>query len=163
MTIAIAGLKLLLAVKLTTQPHWLDGEIKRDQRWDDIGRSTKREKRQPKMMQASIWIWIHGFEFKSGTKEEKPLLFGASMGQGMGSYHSKCRGEKNAVVESRSTFLQIAAFLVSPSGHPQRWSMTATAAAGMAKVAAAAAAARVGQQQRVVANGEGRWKALSDI
>jgi hypothetical protein len=37
--------------------------------------------------------------------------------------------------------------------------MTATAAVA----AAAAAAARVGQQQRVIANGEGRWKALSDI
>jgi hypothetical protein len=36
---------------------------------------------------------------------------------------------------------------------------------GMATVAAAAAAGRAGQSQRVVAtyNGEGRWKALSDI
>jgi hypothetical protein len=43
MTIAIAGLKLLLALKLTTQPHWMVGEFKRDQRWDDSGRSKKRE------------------------------------------------------------------------------------------------------------------------
>ena len=121
MTIAIAGLKLLLALKLTTQPQWMDGEFKRDQRWDDIGRSKKREKKQPKMMQASIWIWIHRFEFKSGTKEEKPLLFGASMGQCMGCYHLNCRDGKNAVVESRSSFLQIAFFLVSSDqGHPQR-------------------------------------------
>jgi hypothetical protein len=98
------------------------------------------EKRQPKVMQASIWF--HGFEFKSGTKEEKPLLFGASLGQCMGCYHSKCRDGKNVDDGDSSSGM-------------------ATVAAAAA--AAAAAAVRAGQSQRVIADGEGRWEALSDI
>jgi hypothetical protein len=42
--------------------------------------------------------------------------------------------------------------------------MAAVAVAAAVEVAVAAAAvARLGQWQRVIANGEGRWKALSDI